>query len=244
MTIPPPLGPAPLPAPYNLIADAGNGIATLFWSIERCKDQAIAGYNIYLVDNISSADAIAWAAKPGAPYNLAPYPGDTKGDLTHQSFALENLVNGRIYFAIVKTIGINLAESNPSNMITFMPLARGSFTISDNHSAGDGGYSFDNEKSVSAYDPSCDIYLYSNGAKVGLSSPNRLTPGMRKSNFSSGLAGSRVDDTIIISQGDTLVVNIKYGWARLKIDNIYNQAEETLARISYTYIPYKLDSDK
>ena len=215
--------------------EAGNKKATIYWSIERASSQPISGYNIYLTDSGDLTDTLAWKENPNAPYNPVPYPGDTKGDIYHQSFPLENLVNGMDYYVLVRTIGIGGAMSKSSNVVGFMPLARGYFIITPEHSRENGGFSFDNEKSVSAYDPSCDIYLYATENKIGLSSPNRLTPGMRKSSFSKSVISSLLDDTIIISKGDTFTVLAKNGSAYLKVESIEGRYPDISVRITYVY---------
>jgi hypothetical protein len=126
----------------------------------------------------------------------------------------------------------------------FMPMASGTFVISDNHSAGDGGYSFDLEKSVNAYDRSCDIYLYATESKVGLSSPNRLTPGMRKSRFSKDSDNNEASETITISSGDNVIVKTRSGRAVLKINDIKRNSAGVSAQISYSYVPSVDGSDK
>jgi hypothetical protein len=244
VTTPPSPGLAPLPTPYNLKAEAGNRMATLFWSIDRSKDQAIAGYNIYLVDKISSADTATWTAKPGALYNHAPYPGDTKGDLNHQSFILDNLVNGRKYYALVRTVGIDLTESKQSPVANFIPFASGLFILIDDHSSRNGGFNLDEGMNVSAYDTLCDLYLYSTKTKTGLSSPNRLTPGMRRTKFAREQSDNFIDETIIISERQKITVKTKNGIGQLFIQQIKGGYPNISVWGSYSFYPYNNNADK
>ena len=179
------------------------------------------------------------------PYNPVPYPGDTNGDLKRQSLPIDNLQNGQFNVVRVRTIGIDGKESKKSEPVRFRPLAQGTFVISPNHLAPDGGFNFEDEKSTNAYDSICDVYLYATGSKVGLSSPNRLTPGMRKSLFAKGKYEQEIqnnainfkDDTIVISNGDIIVIRIKKGHAELKIENIDDHYPNISVRISYIYNP-------
>ena len=180
-----------------------------------------------------------WEKDPGRLYNQTPYPGDTKGDINHQSYKLDNLQNGQTYMALVRAVGIDGNESKSSNIVTFMTSSRGEFIITSEHSDKNGGFSFDEEKSVTAYDPSCDIYLYATESKAGLSSPNHLTPGMRKSHFTI-YPGNLLDpdfDTMIINSGDSLAVQTKNGKAYLRIKNIDGQYPNISCRIAYNYVP-------
>ncbi len=141
----------------------------------------ISGYNIYLGDDSAVSDTAAWKKMPGTPYNPTPYPGDTDGDNSKESMPLDRLTNGRTYYVMVRTVGPDGRESESSNLTVFRPLAQGSFIISSNHEASDGGFNFEDESSAPGRGPRSDIYLYDNGAKVGLSSPSRLGAGMRRS---------------------------------------------------------------
>ncbi|HBZ00568.1 MAG TPA: hypothetical protein DEO84_04510, partial [candidate division Zixibacteria bacterium] len=132
-----------LPVPYALKAEADSHKATLFWSIDRSRIPVISGYNIYLGNGIK--DSSAWKSNPGTPYNQTPYPGDTDGDISHESLPLDNLTNGIKYIALVRTVGPDGRESASSNLVSFQPLAHGEFIISANHEAPNGGFNFESE---------------------------------------------------------------------------------------------------
>lgn len=197
----------------------------------------ISGYNIYLGDDSSVRDTFAWQKMPGTPYNQIPYPGDTDGDNTRELIPLDILVNGRMYYAIVRTVGPDGRESASSNLAVFRPLAQGSFIISSNHEATDGGFNFEDESLVPGRGPRSDIYLYDNGEKVGLSSPNRLGAGMRKSLIFESSGDKNGDETVQISTGEKLIVKTKAGRAEITIEEIIGKYPETKARIEYIFYP-------
>lgn len=232
----PPITVIEIPAPFNLDVKTGNRQATLLWSINRSDSIPISGYNIYISDN-SISDSSTWKANPGSPYIIPPYPGDTDGDTGHETMPLDRLSNGHRYFALVRTVGPDNRESKSSNVIEFTPLARGEFTISIDHNAPTGGFNFENEKSVPARDPRCDIYLYATESKIGLSSPDRLGAGLRKTRFQEPSLNGNQLETVKISRGDWLMVETKTGQAKIQIENIQGNYPDISARISYIYYP-------
>lgn len=182
-------------------------------------------------------DTLAWKSDPGAPFNHGPYPGDTDGDISQESFPLMNLANGKIMYAIVKTVGIDGRESAPSNITEFTPLAQGEFIISADHEAPDGGFDFVNSRSVPGRDPRSDIYLYATSDRIGLSSPSRLGAGLRRTWFQEPLFGKPEAETIRIGAGDRFMVKLKTGSARIRIESILGQYPDVSAKISYVYYP-------
>jgi hypothetical protein len=225
-----------LPVPYDLKAEVGSHRATLLWSTNRRGDNLISGYNIYLGDDSAVKDRSAWSRNPGAPYNHTPYPGDTDGDINRESIPLEHLGNGRTYLGIVRTVGPDGRESKSSNLVVFTPLASGTFIISANQEASDGGFNFESETRVPGRDPRSDIYLYATEQRVGLSSPYRLGGGLRKTRF-TGPAISTPVETIPIRKGQSIEVQTKMGRAKIRIEDILGRYPDISARISYVFHP-------
>jgi hypothetical protein len=224
-----------IPKPYNLTADANSGKASLYWSIDRTPDLLLSGYRIYLTNNSHPIDTSAWIASPGIPYNTDLYPGDTDGDITRESYNLDNLENGRIYYAMIRTVGFDSRESALSNIVSFRPLARGEFAISTNHLGDNGGFNFETETQVPGKDRRSDLYLYSNGNKTGLSSPSRLSAGLRKTTFSANRGDNL--ETIAIKTGDKIMLKTKYGDVDLTIVSLDGNYPDISAKIRYTFYP-------
>lgn len=211
--------------------------ATIYWSVNRRDGQLISGYNVYLSRKPPEGNYPGWHKSHAELHNSTPYPGDTDGDITRESFEITGLENGRTYFVTVRTVAPDGSESKQSNGVEFTPLARGEFIISDNHLADNGGFSFDHEISVPARDRRCDLYLYSRDNVVGLSSPNRLGAGLRKTAFARSSDAANNDETIRIREGNKIVVSTKHGQAVLTVRGINRIDSEVRATIEYAFYP-------
>ncbi len=211
--------------------------ATIYWSVDRRESQLISGYNVYLSRKPLKGRFPNWHKSHAELYNHTPYPGDTDGDITRESFEVTHLENGWAYCVSVRAVGPDGSKSKPSNEVEFTPLARGEFIISDNHSAPNGGFSFDHEISVPARDRPCDLYLYSRDDVVGLSSPSRLGAGLRKTAFAKSGDPGNTDETIRIREGGRIVVKAKHGHAVLTVGRINRLDSEVTATIEYIFYP-------
>jgi hypothetical protein len=227
---------ADLPVPYDLTVDAQSERAVVYWSIDRAQNRPISGYNIYLSEKPLEEYFSEWEENRPEPYNHAPYPGDTDGDNTRESFEFAQLQNGKTYYVSVRTVGISGAESDASEEIEFTPLARGEFIISSNHSSQNGGFNFEKGVSTPARDLRCDVYLYAKRDEVGLSSPSRLSAGLRKTAFAG--SDENYSETVKIKQGDRLVVKTSGGRARIRIEKISRKGLEAEAVIEYEFFPH------
>ena len=211
----------------------------VYWRIERGKTGRISGYNIYLSSESLKNKFPGWEKDHPAPYNSSPYPGDTDGDRSKESYKIPGLDNGREYFVSVRTVGQGGLESDPSNEVEFMPLARGVFVISSNHSAQNGGFGFASESSMPARDLRCDLYLYAKEDEIGLSSPGKLGAGLRTTYFSRpGIINIREMDTIRIAEGERITATGKFGEAELTVKKIDRRgASEAEATLEYVFYP-------
>ena len=218
----------PLPIPYNLTAVAFNGKATLRWQIERSPSQPLAGYNIYCQSPYKIDTSFA-----AQPYNHAPYPGDTDGDIKKESLELSGLENGREYVAFIRTVGTANNLSGISNFCRFTPALKGEFTISTDHLGENGGYCFEKMKSTAARDPENDIYLYATADRIGLSSPHRLGAGLRRTFFNSPIISTAAMETVPIRRGDSIWIQTKAGIWDLEIVKIENNDGRVQATIRF-----------
>jgi len=241
-------GPKPksggVPRPHDLRIETSSHGATAYWLVDRGKSSMVFGYNIYLTEKSLGSEFADWGRNHPKPYNYTPYPGDTDGDRTKESFEFTNLENGKRYYVSVRTVGPGDSESGPSNEVSFVPLAHGTFELSSDHSAETGGFSFDMEKSMPARNPECDIYLYAKGDEVGLSSPSRLSGGLRKTWFGKpGINFFKEMDTIKIKKGDIITTSSKYGRSEMTIKKIRHSDGVTIASISYVFYPPDYQSE-
>lgn len=226
---------ADLPVPADLVVEVTDGGAMVKWNVDRAGSRPISGYNIYLSEKPLADLFSKWDKNHPEPYNHAPYPGDTDGDKSRESFEFTNLVNGKTYYVSVRTVDPAGDESDASGEVKFVPLANGEFQISSDHSSDRGGFSFDKNISLPARDPRCDVYLYAKKDVVGLSSPSRLSAGLRKTAF-SGSAEKNVE-TIKIKSGDKLTVKTKYGRADITVKKLQHEGASATADIGYVFYP-------
>ncbi len=226
-----------VPSPYDLKVHTISKGAIIRWSVNRREGQLISGYNVYLSRKPLNGRFPDWHKSHAELYNSTPYPGDTDGDITRESFEITGLENGWTHHVTVRTVAPDGSESKQSNEVEFMPLAKGEFIISDNHQADNGGFSFDHEISVPARDRRCDLYLYSRDNVVGLSSPSRLGAGLRKTLFTRSGDPASTDDTIRIREGTEIAVNAKHGTGVLTVRRINRLDSEVSATIEYAFYP-------
>ncbi len=227
-------GPKPakirLNVPYDLRVDTRSRGAILYWKINRKGDAPIGGYNIYLADTPEAT---------GELYNSGAYPGDTDGDITRESIELNRLINGRRYYVYVRTILADGALSEPSLRTSFMPLSKGRITISQNHTTDKSGYSFAKEKYTPVRDLDNDLYIFATSDKVGISSPSRLHPSLRKSLIKiEGAQNSKFSQSQPLIKGRTYILKTAEGGrALLTLIGFSGKQPRLMATFDYTYFP-------
>jgi len=89
--------PTPL-APNNLVADVKDGNVSLAWTAP--VDTSVAGFNVYRKDDLAATD----------------YVKINKGILTSQDFKDNDVLKGKSYTYICKSVNIDGIESAPSNI--------------------------------------------------------------------------------------------------------------------------------
>ena len=236
--IPGPGDTSKIPSPYDLDVTISNRGATIYWSVKRKKTDKIFGYNIYLSAESLEDKFGNWQKERPEPHNFTPYPGDTDGDQSKESYEITHLENGKAYFVSVRTLGPNGVESKPSNEVRFIPIAGGVFVISSDHSAENGGFEFDTGQLSPARDMHCDLYFWTKGDQYGLSSPSRLGAGLRQTFFlETGIIGKKSEEKILIKKGDKITASSKRGRAEMTILKIERRGNEAEATIEYLYYP-------
>jgi len=216
--------------PYNLKAVADNKAATLYWQTNRRENSPISGYNIYLAE---SAEA------EGELFNNSPFPGDTDGDITSESYELPRLTNGARYYAYVRTVLKDGSLSEPSPKVSFMPLQSGRLEISTNYTKDGSGYSFAKEKYTLARDFDNDFYIYINTDKAGISSPSRLHPSLHETIIKyENEKDAAFEQTKPLVKGKTYILKTSdAGQARLTLLKLTRDNSNPRATFDYTYYP-------
>jgi len=216
--------------PLNLKAVAYNKTATLYWQTSRPENTPIGGYNIYLAESADSA---------GTLYNNIPFPGDTDGDVTRESFELSELTNGNHYYAYVRTVLKDGSLSEASPKVSFMPLQSGQVEISTNYLKDGSGYNFAQEKYTVARDFDNDFYIYINADKAGISSPSRLHSSLHETLIKDESDKSRVfEHTKPLIKGRTYILKTADGGqVRLTLVKFTRDNSNQGATFDYTYYP-------
>ncbi|MCP4582022.1 MAG: fibronectin type III domain-containing protein [candidate division Zixibacteria bacterium] len=215
--------------PFNLKATAGDRSGTLDWQMNRDKSTPISGYNIYLA---KSADT------EGELVNSGPFPGDTDGDITRETYELSRLENGERYYAYVRTVMIDGSLSDVSGRVSFIPLLRGKLEISTNHATSESGYSFAKEKYTPARDFDNDFYIYATREKAGISSPSRLHSSLRESLIDFRLdKASKFEQTKPLTKGKTYIIKTADGGSAHLTLLKFSGGPGSVAIFDYIYYP-------
>jgi hypothetical protein len=241
-----------IPTPYNLIGKAINGKAMISWQVDRPANFASGGYNIYLSE-ISSPDS-------GKLYNPVPYPGDTDGNPSKETFEIDGLTNGRFYEVWVRVLSADSKLGPASEKQIFRPLEMGQLTIYFDILHDSSGYSFAKHKYTKARDYDNDFYFYDkNGPHI--SSPSLYNSGLRESIFanlsaplphpskeSRNYTGFTKTTSMTLSKNNIYAIRTKDGIADIKVKAFIGSSEKKQALIKYLYIPfgdnkYEIDAD-
>ena len=214
-------------SPFNLKAVAADRSATLSWQVNRSKNAPISGYDIYLAQSPDDK---------GELYNSAPYPGDTDGDITHESIVIPRLDNGTRYYAYIKTVLTDGSLSKPSGTVTFMPLAQGYVDLTQNYTVIKSGFDFAAGKYTKVYDFDNDIYIYATKTEAGISSPSRMHASLRKTLIS--VDGSPFELTQPFMPGKVYTLKTADGGTvKLTLLKWKNETPAIEATFDYIYYP-------
>jgi hypothetical protein len=241
-----------IPTPYNLAGKAINGKAMISWEVNRPANFASGGYNIYLSE-ISSSDT-------GKLYNNIPFPGDTDGDPSKETFEIDGLTNGRFYEVWVRMLSADSKLGPASEKQIFRPLEMGQLTIYFDILHDSSGYSFAKHKYTKARDYNNDFYLYDNNG-THISSPSLYNSGLRESFFADLSApsprpskelshhqNSIKKTSLTLYKNNIYGITTKEGIAQIKIKAYTGSGNQKQAIINYLYIPpggdkYNINAD-
>jgi hypothetical protein len=248
-TVPPsPAPPKPLETyviPTELTARPFDKRIDVTWKTNRSVSTIISGYNIYLWIEKDTSDTTNGGFRR---INSEPYPGDTDGDITRESYPLEGVDNGVIYRVYVTTVYPDGMESSGSNIAEAIPRPEGSFMLKESFVGSESGFSLRKLKSVPTDDLDNDIYLANIKGALWVASPQRINIVLRQSRFYSlpehssfeatgptSLTG-KPENALPISDHLVLVVQDQDNcYALLRIDSA-NLREKT-AKIIFIYQP-------
>lgn len=217
--------------PYALKAITASESATISWQINLQDASKISGYNIYVADSPNSESEL---------FNSAPYPGDTDDDVTRETYLIPRLENGHRYFVSVRTVFSDGSLSKPTSIVSFLPLAQGKLTISQNYNTDHSGFCFATEKYSRARDFENDIYIFATKTKSGISSPSRLHSSLRNTKISN--AGGNYSQSQPLQKGNTYIIKtVDGGHAKLTLIEIKRSVPSIEATFKYIYYPPGLE---
>jgi len=166
--------PAQPPLVYELTVEPSDGALTIRWRTERTDGQAFAGYYVYITPEGSPANV---------PFNQSPYPGDTDGDPTRESFEARPLNNGVRYLCSVASLNTDgtigsatqpvPAICRPGGRVKLQPLFSGDFD----------GIDFTSGSYVTSDDSECHIVFLSKQSTDSLLAPSRIDPLNHETRF-------------------------------------------------------------
>ncbi|MFQ5869826.1 MAG: hypothetical protein ACE5JC_07975 [Candidatus Zixiibacteriota bacterium] len=233
------------PRVHDLKVRNGDGMAVIVWNSEKRAGQPMLGYNIY----------ISMKANPDLtevqPFNTAPYPGDTDGDISVETFEAIPLENGVEYFVFVRSVRLDGTESEPTGVVSFVPRKEGTFVLKQNFQANESGFDFGKGVSIAARSEGNDIYFYSKSGENGFGSPKRLGGLLRKSLFMD--LGAKTDfdklnsfrtenfsgrEKLVIHSGHVYIVKTRGNcFGKLKVESIRGRQGQREVVIRYCFQP-------
>jgi len=159
------------------IADLGVSVndksMIVFW--KKIGRGAISGYHIYISEHpLSALYPDAHIDSAIAPYNLAPFPGDTNPEDSVEYFEATHLENGVKYYVTVRVVYPDGSVSGPSGEVLAVCGPRGEIELPIRYQSSPDGYSFQKNGYTEANSVDNDLYFYSKDGHDYLASPRRL----------------------------------------------------------------------
>jgi hypothetical protein len=154
-----------------------NGNSSLIWEVDRKADDAFGGYDIFVTTSLNRLEESI------KPLNVTRYPGDTDGEIKSDSYSLEAVSPGEIYYAWVKAYSMDGSVFSVSDTVTFSPMLEGKIYLSLRYSNSTSGYDLARSKYVPGRSPKNDIIFMAGRGEPKLYSPSRLDNSFRKSYF-------------------------------------------------------------
>ncbi len=222
-----------------------NGVF-LQWKPNCGENGASRGYQFYIVPD--SELTSSFPKDVTKPHNNAPYPGDTDPNQFLETANLTSLLNGVPYTAVVRNISADGSESKPSNIIHFIPMPSGEFTLQIRYKGENDGFEFASSSARRADDALNDLYFSSSAKGDFLASPSKLSFGLKSTRFQKvGSFGSLLDatgvkskgaksDEVKISVGDVyeLLTENKH-YARVRVAALAGDGKDRTVKLEYLY---------
>lgn len=169
-----------LPGPTNLEVVPKDRSLLLRWKVDRSQQTVFSGYNIYILERSTRINETPNPdLKAITPYNQVPYPGDTDGDPSKETFEAEGLQNGTRYYCMVRAVGTQGQLGAPSAEIMAVCRTGGAITMEPMFKGDRDGFDFSAPGYVDADDAECDLAMYLKDGDVRIISASRIDPLLR-----------------------------------------------------------------
>ena len=235
--------------PYGLTVDStASSYALIAWHPGCPGARILRGFNIY-VSPVPLADKYPAGNLPSdiRPYNREVYPGDTLGNPTRESYAIEDLENATQFFVHVRDVYIDGTLSPPSNEIPLVVYSQGEFTLVPSFGGDHDGFDFADGDYCRTDALNNDVYFYHKDGEDFLCSPARLGPvnrdtriyaagtGAPPGNWSQMKPDNDFTDRVKLQEGGVYILITADGYpVRLRVVSMTGEGESR--RITFDYI--------
>lgn len=216
----------------------------LEWRPNCGQSRAINGYNFY----VTPAAGASGDFPSRVPHNSVPYPGDTDGDRALETAELKELESGIEYLAAVRILFPDGSESKPSNVVRFITMPSGKFTLAGRYQGDNDGYALARGEYVRADNSANDLYFMARADGDYLLSPSKLGFGLKTvrlakvGQYSSLAESTRADSPdggaqeIKVKAGDVIELYTEDNhYARVYIKALRGKDKKRTIDIAYMY---------
>jgi len=234
--------------PVDLQVEVNHKSMDISW--KKSGNGAFSGYNIYIEKGPSSMISTPDNTKT-PPFNSSIFPGDTNPDDGVEHFLAEGLENSVDYYVSVAAVYPDGSLSNFTNEIKVVCGGRGEIELAMRYNGNNDGFSFVENKYVSADATSNDLYFFSKNGVDQLGSPSRLNGFLNESKLIVlPMKGSfdeviemipiqsvvPTEDLVEISEGDWVLIqsaNSKY--SLVKVNRFSSMGRNRTCHLLYAY---------
>ena len=163
--------------PHSLtIASTASHYVKVAWNPGCPGTRIMRGFNVYysptpLVGRYPGHDL----PKTIKPYNKEPYPGDSEGDMSLETFEFKNIPSAQLFYVHVRVVNSDNSLSLPSNEIEMICYPQGEIGLVESYSGDHSGFSFVTDSYCATDAVENDMYFFGKDGKDYLCSPSRVS---------------------------------------------------------------------
>jgi len=237
--------------PDNLVIDStGSNYALLAWDPGCPGVRILRGFNIYaspvpLVSEYPGTDVPPTVM----PVNAQVYPGDTLGNPTRETFALEDIENAVAYYVHVRAVYSDGTLSPPTGEIRLVTFAQGRFVLRESYTGSNDGFSIVTGESCRTDDLVNDLYFYHKDGQDFLCSPIRIGDVYRNTriypagpkapeNWADMKPDDRFKERVPVEPDGVYILILDEGYpAKLEVRSIEGIGDSRTITFDYIYKP-------